>query len=135
MIRSVLAVIDGLVALTACSFALEFATNPLLLKLFPESLPDEAAISSNPLAGAFVIEYSLVCVAFGGYVTAWIAGRAPVKHALVTRRRAVTLHRFRDDLVLRASAAAKFGRCTTAHGQRGMGRPRATLESSYETSQ
>jgi len=53
-----------------------------LLKLFPESLPDEAAISSNPLAGAFVIEYSLVCVAFGGYLTAWIAGRSPVKHAL-----------------------------------------------------
>ena len=145
MIRSVLAVIAGLVALTVFSFALEFATNPLLLKLFPKSLPDEAAISFNPLAGAFVIAYSLLCIAFGGYVTAWIARRAPVKHALAMGGLQLVLTvfammSFYAQAPLRNWIAALLltvpaAWCGGFLRQRRMSRLRAALESSYDTSQ
>ena len=145
MIRSVLAVIAGLVALTVFSFALEFATNPLLLKLFPKSLPDEAAISFNPLTGGFVIAYSLLCIAFGGYLSAWIAGRAPVKHALAMGAVQVVLTVFAmisfyaqaplqnwiAALLLTVPAAWYGGFLRQRH----LGKLRAPIESSYETSQ
>src|SRR5687767_1116278 len=45
MMRSVLAVLAGLVVLLAASFAIEWVTNPLLLRMFPEALPNEAALN------------------------------------------------------------------------------------------
>jgi len=83
MIRSVLAVVAGIAALTVTSFAIEALADPLLMRLFPQALPTRAAISQNLQASLFMFAYTALCIAFGGYVTAWIARRSPVRHALV----------------------------------------------------
>ena len=81
MLRSFLSVIAGIAVLTLASFAIEAAVNPLLLRLFPETLPGPDALQSNLWVRALTFAYGLMCVAAGGYVTAGIARRMPVKHA------------------------------------------------------
>jgi hypothetical protein len=83
MIRSVLAVLAGIVALTVTSFAIEAVANPLMMRMFPDALPDRAAISQSLPASLFLFGYTALCVACGGYVTAWIVNRSPVLHALI----------------------------------------------------
>jgi hypothetical protein len=83
MIRSVLSVLAGIVVLTATSFAIELALNPLLMRAFPEALPGPEALSSNPWVRTLTFAYGMLCVAAGGYVTARIARRRPVTHAAV----------------------------------------------------
>ncbi|MEO8100544.1 MAG: hypothetical protein ABI811_22795 [Acidobacteriota bacterium] len=81
-IRSVLAVVAGIAVLTVLSFSIEAVVNPALLYLFAGALPDAAALAANLPARLLMMTYSLACVAAGGYVTAWIARRAPVRHAV-----------------------------------------------------
>jgi MFS family permease len=76
-----LSVLAGIVVLTVASFAIEAVLNPLLLWVFPEALPGPEALSSNPWVRTLMFAYGLMCVAAGGYVTAWIARRLPVQHA------------------------------------------------------
>lgn len=83
MIRSGLAVLAGIVTLTISSFAIEAAVDPLMTRLFPHALPNRAAISHNLSATLFLFGYTALCVAAGGYVTAWLARRSPVRHALL----------------------------------------------------
>lgn len=83
MIRSALAVLAGIIALTILSFAIEAAANPVLLKLFPEALPNQAALSRNLPASLFMFAYTALSIAAGGYVTAWFARRFPVRHAVI----------------------------------------------------
>jgi len=73
MIRSILAVLVGLVVLTLVSFAIEMAADPLLMHLFPRALPDAAALSGNLPARLFMVAYTTFAIGAGGYVTAWIA--------------------------------------------------------------
>jgi hypothetical protein len=82
MIRSALAVLAGIVTLTITSFAIEAAADPLMLRLFPRALPNRAAISHSLLATLFLFAYTALCIAAGGYVTAWLARRFPVLHAV-----------------------------------------------------
>ena len=83
MLRSVLVVLAGIAVLTVTSFAIEAVANPLMLKMFPQALPNEAAISHNGMAALFMAAYTTLCIAFGGYVTAWLASRFPVRHAVI----------------------------------------------------
>ena len=83
MIRSVLAVLAGVAVLTATSFAVEALANPLMMRMFPVSLPNRAAISYNLSASLFLFAYTALCIAGGGYVTAWLVNRSPVRHAVV----------------------------------------------------
>ena len=82
MIRSIAAVLAGLIVLTATSFAIEWAVDPLLLRLFPNLLPNASALETNLYAGLFMYFYTALCVATGGYVTAWVASSRPVGHAI-----------------------------------------------------
>jgi hypothetical protein len=82
MIRSIAAVLAGLIVLTVTSFAIEWAVDPLLLRLFPRALPTASALASNPYAALFMYLYTALCIAAGGYVTAWVARRWPVGHAV-----------------------------------------------------
>ena len=68
MLRSVAAVIAGIATLTVTSFAIEAVTKP----------QQETAAST-----VFMFAYTVLCVAAGGYVTAWAARRAKVRHALI----------------------------------------------------
>ncbi len=83
MIRSTLAILAGIVTLTITSFAIEAAADPLMMRLFPHALPNRAAISHSLPATIFLLAYTALCVAAGGYVTAWLARRAPVFHSLL----------------------------------------------------
>jgi hypothetical protein len=81
MLRSALAILAGIAALTISSFAIEAVVNPLLLRAFPVALPNDAAMSHNLPAMSFTFAYSLTCVGFGGYLTARLARHAPARHA------------------------------------------------------
>ena len=68
MVRSVLAVLAGIATLTLTSFAIEAAAKPL---------------QQNTSGVVFMFLYSALCVAGGGYVTAWLATRAKVRHSVI----------------------------------------------------
>jgi len=82
MLRSGLAVLAGIVVLTAASFAIEAAVDFFLPRLFPQALPAPASLSANAWVRLLTYTYGLLCVAAGGYVAARIARRLPVQHAL-----------------------------------------------------
>lgn len=81
MMRSVLAVIAGIVVLTITSFAMEAAMNPLLMKML--ALPNEAALNQSALVKWVTFGSTALCIAVGGYMTAWLAQRAKVMHAVI----------------------------------------------------
>jgi hypothetical protein len=83
MLRSALAIFAGIVVLTITSFAIEAVADPLLLRMFPNALPNRAAISHNLPASLFQLAYTLASIAAGGYVTAWLARRSQVRDAVV----------------------------------------------------
>jgi hypothetical protein len=83
MIRSVLSVVAGIAALTVISFAIEALANPLMIRMFPESLPDSAAISHSLPASLFLFGYMAFSNGVGGYVTAWLAPRSRTRHAMI----------------------------------------------------
>jgi hypothetical protein len=83
MIRSILSILAGIAALTLISFGIEAVADPLLLRMFPQALPNQAAITQNQLSSLFLYAYTALSIACGGYVTAWIARRSQVKHAVI----------------------------------------------------
>ena len=83
MIRSILAVLAGIAVLTITSFAIEAVANPLLMRMFPNALPNQSAINHNLPATLFLFTYTALCVAAGGYVTAWLARRSERLHAVI----------------------------------------------------
>lgn len=83
MIRSILAVFAGLVALTIVSFAIEAAADPLLMHLFPRALPNEPAFAGNFPVRILMVAYTIFAIGVGGYVTAWIARRTRLTLATI----------------------------------------------------
>ena len=80
--RSISAILAGLVVLTLVSFGIEAAADPFLMHLFPRALPDAAALAASVPARLFMTAYTLLAIAIGGYVTAWIAQQNPLIHVL-----------------------------------------------------
>ena len=83
VIRSILAVLAGIVVLTIVSFAIEAVAGPLLMRMFPTALPDAAALSANFAARLFMLAYTLFSIAVAGYFTAWVASHAKILHAAI----------------------------------------------------
>jgi len=83
MIRSILAVLAGIAVLTATSFAIEAVANPVMMRMFPNALPNQAALSHNLPATLSLFTYTFLCVAAGGYVTAWLARRSKMLHVVI----------------------------------------------------
>jgi hypothetical protein len=83
MIRSILAILTGLAVIIVTSFGIEAAVDPLLMRMFPDALPNEAAMSHNIPAWLFTFAYTFLCVVAGGYVTARFAARHAIRHALI----------------------------------------------------
>jgi len=81
MVRSVLAVLAGIVVLTLTSFAIEWLTNPLMMRML--DLPSEAALNRSAPAKLIMAVYTMFCVAAGGYVTASLAPGPGERHAVV----------------------------------------------------
>jgi hypothetical protein len=73
MVRSVLAILAGVVTLTVTSFAIEAVVKPWI----------EASLPAGSWAvWVATMAYSVPCVVLGGYATARAAKSKPVKHAL-----------------------------------------------------
>jgi hypothetical protein len=83
MIRSILVILAGLAVITVTSFGIEAAVDPLLLRMFPYALPNEAALSHNLAVWVFTFTYTFFCVMAGGYVTARLASHSAVRHAVI----------------------------------------------------
>ena len=81
-LRSVLAVLAGLVALTVVAFAFEIPLHWVALKLFPETFPDEASLNSNTAWMLSQSLYTIPALLLGGYVAAWLAPHHIVAHAV-----------------------------------------------------
>jgi hypothetical protein len=64
MLRSVLAIVAGVVALSVTSFALDAVFRPA---------------PASPLS----LVYTTLCIVGAGYVTAWVAARAALAHAAI----------------------------------------------------
>jgi hypothetical protein len=79
----VLAILAGIVTLTAISFGIEAIADLLLMKLLPEAFPTQSALRHSLPATVFMFTYGAVSVAAGAYVAAWLARRAPLRHAAV----------------------------------------------------
>lgn len=74
MFRSIVAVVAGILLLTVTSFAIEAG----LAAWFGPSG------SNGGIAGGVAMTvYTLLCVAAGGYLTARLAPRAPLRHAAI----------------------------------------------------
>jgi hypothetical protein len=80
--RSVLAVLAGLAAMSAVSFAIEIPLRVLTLRLFSSSFPDRASLDTS--LGWMVSQslYTVPAAILGGYVAAWVASRREVAHAV-----------------------------------------------------
>jgi hypothetical protein len=83
MIRSILAIVAGIITLTITSFALESTANSVMRWIFPDAFPDQAALDQNLPARLFMFVYTTLCIAAGGYVTAWVARRSEARHAVI----------------------------------------------------
>jgi hypothetical protein len=80
--RSILAVLAGIVAMTAVAFAIEVPLRLLTLRLFSQTFPDRATLDSNI---GWILSQSLYTVPaaiLGGYVAAWLAPRRGLTHAV-----------------------------------------------------
>ena len=68
MIRSVLAILAGIVVLTVTSFAIEWVTDPVLARVLPDA-QSSGATWHHDVRKLIMFVYTTLCVAFGGYVT------------------------------------------------------------------
>jgi hypothetical protein len=82
MVRSVLAVSAGIAVLTVTSFAIEWVTDPVLAGVFPDAQA-EGSTSHNDVRKLVMFVYTTLCLACGGYVTAWVARGSEVRHAVI----------------------------------------------------
>ena len=82
VIRSVLAVIAGIAVLTVTSFAIEWVTDPVLDRFFPDPRLEGGAQHTG-VRKLIMFVYTTLCVACGGYVTAWLARGSKARHAAI----------------------------------------------------
>jgi hypothetical protein len=80
--RSVFAVVAGIVVMAAVAFAIEIPLRLLALQLFPQMFPDRAALDTSVLWIASQVLYTIPALMLGGFVTAWLAPRRGLAHAV-----------------------------------------------------
>jgi hypothetical protein len=82
MIRSALAILAGIVALSVTSFAIEWVADPVLARVLPDAQSSGATWHPD-VRKLIMFVYTTMCVACGGYVTAWLASGSKVRHAVI----------------------------------------------------
>jgi hypothetical protein len=83
ILRTVVAIIAGIVVLAALSFGIEAVADPLMMHLFPVTLPNAAALAHSFPAHLVMFTYTFLSIVAGGYVAAWIAREHPVRDAVL----------------------------------------------------
>jgi hypothetical protein len=81
-VRSIFAVVAGIVAMTAMAFAVEIPVRVLTLRLLSQSFPEPSALDSH--IGWMLSQslYTLPALILGGYVAAWLAPKRGLAHAI-----------------------------------------------------
>jgi hypothetical protein len=82
MIRSALAVLAGIAVLTETSFAIEWVTDPVLARVLPDAQSNGATWHYD-VRKLIMFVYTTLCVACGGYVTAWMVRGSEIRHAVI----------------------------------------------------
>jgi hypothetical protein len=72
LLRGILAVLAGIIVLTIVSFGIEAAVGPWITGHLPQVW-----------ARLIMLAYTMLSVAAGGYVTAWLALRSRLLHAVI----------------------------------------------------
>ena len=82
MLRSTGSVVLGAITLLVSSIVLVGVEDVLLLHFLPNAFPDAKALSNSSavLGGGIVL--TVLCALLAGWLTARVAGRAEIKHAL-----------------------------------------------------
>jgi hypothetical protein len=80
--RSIFAVIAGIATLALVAFAIELPLWWLVLRLFSETFPNQEALNSNLGWMLSQFLYTVPGAIVGGYVTAWLAPRHGLAHAI-----------------------------------------------------
>jgi hypothetical protein len=80
--RSVLAVLAGIVAMSLVAFAIEIPLRALTVRAFPQTFPDQSALDTNVVWMLSQSLYTVPALMLGGYVTAWLAPRRALAHAI-----------------------------------------------------
>lgn len=81
-VRSVLAVLAGIVAMTALAFAIEIPIRSLTLGWFSETFADSSALDSH--VGWMLSQslYTVPALMLGGFVAAWLAPHRGLAHSV-----------------------------------------------------
>ena len=82
MIRSAMAIVAGIVVLTVTSFAIEWATDPVLARVLPDA-QSGGATWHHDVRKLIMFVYTTLCLACAGYVTAWLARDSKIRHAVI----------------------------------------------------
>jgi len=82
MLRSVGSVVLGLFTLSVLSMVLVGVQDVLLLHFFPNTFPDAKALSNSNVVLTGGIFLTILCALLAGWITARVAGKAQIKHAL-----------------------------------------------------
>jgi hypothetical protein len=80
--RSILAVLAGILAMTALAFAIEMPLRLLTLRLFAESFPEPAMLDSSVVWMLSQSLYTVPALILGGYVAARLAPCCSLAHAI-----------------------------------------------------
>ena len=83
MIRSALAVLAGLFAFVAALSAVQSALVAVMTRLYAEMSSPESVIDSGGIASVLWLVWEALSMAGAGYVTAWIASRHEIRHAVI----------------------------------------------------
>jgi hypothetical protein len=81
-VRSVFAVLAGIVVMTAVMFAIEVPVRWLALQMLSSSFPDQASLESSTGWMLSQSLYTLPALVLGGYVAAWLAPGRALAHAI-----------------------------------------------------
>jgi hypothetical protein len=83
ILRTMGAIVAGILVLAALSFGIEAAADPLMMHFFPQAFPNAAALARSFPAHLVMFAYTFLSIVVGGYVAAWIAREHPVRDAVI----------------------------------------------------
>jgi hypothetical protein len=83
MIRSVLAVLAGLVGFSIALLAMDSAATPLMNAIYPDRPAVASVIELSNVTRVLWLLWETASLTVAGYITAWLAPRFEVRHAVV----------------------------------------------------
>jgi uncharacterized membrane protein YeaQ/YmgE (transglycosylase-associated protein family) len=99
ILRTVGAIVAGIVVLAALSFGIEAAADPLMMRFFSRTFPNAAALNHTIPGQLAMFVYTFLSIVAGGYVAAWIAS-TPVRRSGAPGAPVAREHPLRDAVIM-----------------------------------